>query len=103
MKVIHNIEPIYNQKSQILILGSIPSKISRENNFYYANPTNRFWKIIGNIFNVELKDNNDKREFLLKNHIALWDVIKSCDINGSADASIKNVVVNDIDLIIKNS
>ena len=103
MKVIHNIEPIYIKDSKILILGTMPSKISRENNFYYANPNNRFWKIISKLFNIEFKDNNDKKEFLLKNHIALWDVIKSCDINGSADASIKNVVVNDIDLIIKNS
>lgn len=103
MKVIHNIEPIYNKDSKILILGTMPSKISRENNFYYANPNNRFWKIISKLFNIEFKDNNDKKEFLLKNHIALWDVIKSCDINGSADSSIKNVIVNDIDLIIKNS
>lgn len=81
----------------------MPSIISRKNNFYYANPSNRFWKIINNIFKVDLKTNKAKKAFLLKNKIALWDVIKSCDINGSSDASIKNVVVNDIDLIIKNS
>ena len=103
MKVIHNITPIYNKESQILILGTMPSKISRDNNFYYANPTNRFWKIINHLFNVDLKNNKEKKDFLLKNNIALWDVIKSCDINGSSDASIKNVVVNDINRIIKKS
>lgn len=103
MKVIHNIEPIYNKDSKILILGSIPSKKSRENNFYYANPTNRFWKVMATIFNVELKSHNEIKEFLLKNKIAMWDVIESCDIIGSSDASIKNVIVNDMDLIINNS
>ena len=62
MKVIHKINPIYTKDSQVLILGSMPSKISRENNFYYANPTNRFWKVMATIFNVILKTHNDKKD-----------------------------------------
>lgn len=103
MKAIHNIEPIYSKNSKILILGSMPSVISRQKNFYYAHKTNRFWKIIENLFNVQLNNELDKKYFLLKNHIALWDVIKSCDIDASNDASIKNVVPNDINMIINNS
>lgn len=103
MKVTHTLEPIYNNHSKILILGSIPSIVSREKNFYYAHKTNRFWKILSILFNETLETNNQKKEFLLKNNIALWDVIKSCDIKNSSDASIKNVVANDINSIIKKS
>lgn len=103
MKVIHKLKPIFNKDSQILILGSMPSIISRKNNFYYANPSNRFWLIIENLFNIKLNNNEEKEQFLLAKKIALWDVIKSCEINGSSDSSIKNVKVNDISSIINNS
>lgn len=99
-KVIHPIKPIYNNDSKILILGSFPSVKSRAENFYYAHPQNRFYQVLEIVFNDKI---HDKTEFLLKHHIALWDVIKSCEIEGSSDASIKNVKVNDIAKIIKET
>ncbi|MBP3892059.1 MAG: DNA-deoxyinosine glycosylase [Solobacterium sp.] len=92
-KVIHPIKPIFDAYSHVLILGSFPSVISREKGMYYANPQNRFWKVLASLFNEEIID---KKEFCLKHHIALWDVIKSCEIEKSNDASITNVEVNDI-------
>ncbi len=103
MQVIHPLKPIYNQDAQILILGSMPSVISREKNFYYANPQNRFWPILENLFHVKLYSNQEKIAFLLAHHIALWDTIKSCDITASSDASIKNIKVNDINKLIKET
>ena len=101
---IHNIEPIWDCNSRILILGSFPSVKSREMAFFYGHPQNRFWKIIANIYEEELpKTIDEKKEMLLKNKIAIWDVIKSCDIIGSADNSIKNVVPNNLDIIFKNA
>lgn len=103
MKVIHNIKPIYNKNSKILILGSMPSITSRNNNFYYSNKSNRFWPIINKLFNVNLNTIEDKINFLLNNNIALWDIIKSCDINASQDSSIKNIEINNINKILKHS
>ena len=103
MKVKHTLKPIYNKFSKILILGSIPSTISRETNFYYAHKTNRFWPILSILFNTELKTNTDKENFLLNNKIAIFDMIKECDINGSSDSSIKNIKINNLKPIIKNS
>lgn len=104
MSIVHPLKPIYNKDSIVLILGSFPSVISRKNNFYYSNPKNRFWKILGIVFNEEnLTTNKEKIDFLLNNHIALFDVIKSCEINESSDSSIKNVIPNDISKLIKNS
>lgn len=99
----HNIKPIYNYNSKILILGSFPSVKSREAAFYYQHPQNRFWKIISKLYNAELNSIEDKKNILLNNNIALWDVIKSCDIKGSSDTSINNIEVNNISEIIKNS
>ena len=103
MHIIHLLPPIYNESSKVLILGTIPSVKSREQNFYYANKTNRFWPIFETLFNINLNSNIDKKEFLLNNNIALWDVIKSCDITSSNDASIKNEKINDLNMIINNS
>ena len=101
---IHNIEPIWDCNSRILILGSFPSVKSREMAFFYGHPQNRFWKVIANIYEEELpKTIDEKKEMLLKHKIAIWDVIKSCDIIGSADNSIKNVVPNKLDIIFKNA
>ena len=99
----HNLKPIYNSKSKILILGSMPSVISREQNFYYANSQNRFWNIMELLFNVKFNNNNEKKLFLLRNNISLWDVIKECDIDGSRDSSIKNAIPNNINEILENS
>lgn len=99
--IVHPLEPIFDEKSKILILGTFPSVKSRENNFYYGHPQNRFWKVISNICNEELPlTNNDKRFMLLNNNIAVWDVIHSCDIDGSADSTIRNVAPNDIKSVL---
>ena len=104
MIVTHPFEPVYNNESKILILGSFPSVKSREINFYYGHPQNRFWKILENIFNEKIENNKEiKKEFLLKHYIALWDTIKSCQITASSDSSIKNATTNDIEKIILNS
>ena len=104
MKVEHTFKPIYNKDSKILILGSIPSIISREDNFYYAHPQNRFWKIISKIYNEKIPTTKEeKTKLILNNNLAIYDVIKSCDIEGSADSSIKNVKLNNLDLLIQKS
>lgn len=103
-KIIHPIKPIFNKESKILFLGSFPSITSRKNMFYYAHPQNRFWKVLSIIFNEDNPSTiEEKTNLLLKHNIALWDVIKSCTINGSSDASISNVVVNDLDIILKHA
>lgn len=97
----HNIEPIFNENSEILILGSFPSVKSREGNFFYHHPQNRFWKVISNVIGCEVPCTiEEKKEMLLNNHIAIWDVIASCDIQGSSDSSIKNVIPNDLRVIL---
>ncbi len=102
--IAHTFEPIYNKKSQILILGSFPSVKSRENNFYYGHPQNRFWKVIARLTGWEEPITiEEKKIMLLENRIAIWDVIASCSIQGSSDSSIKNVVVNDFTQILENS
>ena len=93
----HTFSPVYDEHSEILILGSFPSVKSREQGFYYGHLQNRFWKVIASICKQEVpKTIEEKKEMLLKNHIAIWDVIDSCDIIGSSDSSIKNVVLADI-------
>ena len=99
----HNIEPVYDQDSRILILGSFPSVKSREAKFFYHHPQNRFWKVLAALFQEEVPQTiEQKKELLIKHHIALWDVIESCEIKGSSDASITNVKVNDLDRIVKH-
>ena len=99
----HSIEPFYNHNSKILILGSFPSIKSREENFYYAHPQNRFWRVLSKVFEFDVPQSiNDKKRLLLDNNIAIWDVIQSCDIVGSSDNSIKNVVPNNIRYIYDN-
>ena len=101
MLVNHEFGPFVNKDSKILILGSIPSVKSREYGFYYMHKQNRFWKVISDIFDDKFPDSlSDKKEFLRKNKIALWDVLESCDIEGSSDSSIKNPKVNDIKSLI---
>ena len=92
-KVIHPLDAIYDEHSRVLILGSFPSVISRQNKMYYANKTNRFWAVMEALFNVEITDH---ALFCHQHHIAMWDVIHSCTIEGSSDSSIKNVKTNDI-------
>lgn len=102
--VLHPIAPIYDENSQILILGSFPSVKSREENFYYRHPQNRFWKVLSAVFKDTVPLTVDeKRRFLLRHGIALWDVIQSCEIEGSADSSIRNVTPNDISVILQHA
>lgn len=102
--VIHNIPPVFDENSRILILGSFPSVKSREAEFFYGHPQNRFWKVTAAVFGCDVpQTTEEKKNFLLKNHIALWDVVSSCEIEGSADSSIKNVVPNDISVILNTA
>ena len=98
----HEIPPVYDENSKILILGSFPSVKSRENHFFYHHPQNRFWRVLAEIFSCEVPQTvEEKREFILSHNIALWDVIASCEIEGSADSSIRNVVPNDLTQILQ--
>ena len=100
----HAFEPVYDKKSRLLILGTLPSVKSREQNFYYGHPKNRFWKLIASLYEENIPDTIEKKkELLLKHHIALWDVIAECDIAGSSDSSIKNVVPADLSVILENA
>ena len=100
----HPFPPLYDKNSKILILGSFPSVKSREQNFFYGHPQNRFWKVVSAVMDTDTPVTiEEKSNFLHENHIALWDVIASCDITGSSDSSIKNVVANDLTDIFKNS
>ncbi|MBO4266842.1 MAG: DNA-deoxyinosine glycosylase [Lachnospiraceae bacterium] len=102
--ITHPIQPFYDEESRILILGSFPSVKSREQMFYYGHPQNRFWKVVAKVFDDEAPNTvPDKKLFLKKHRIALWDVIGSCDIEGSSDSSIENVKANDISLILDST
>ena len=98
---LHEIEPVFDRHSRILILGSFPSVKSREAGFFYHHPQNRFWKTLAAVTGQETPGSiPEKKEFLLRNRIALWDVIASCEIQGSSDSSIKNVTANDLTPIL---
>ena len=102
--ITHPIPPYYDGNSRILILGSFPSVKSRQQMFFYGHPQNRFWKVIAAVFDSPVTDTiTEKKRFLTKHHIALWDVIGSCDIEGSSDSSIENVKANDIYVILDNA
>ena len=102
--VYHEIEPVFDKNSKILILGSFPSVKSRENMFFYGHPMNRFWKVIAGETGCDVPVTvEEKKQLLISNHIAVWDVIKSCSITGSSDSSIKNVVPNDLNIILREA
>lgn len=104
MHVTHTFDPVYDENASLLILGSFPSVKSRENQFYYGHPQNRFWKVTAGVFGDTVPVTiEEKRTFLLRNHIALWDVIASCDIAGSSDSSIRNVAANDMQVILSHA
>ena len=99
---LHNIPPLYDKSSRVLILGSFPSVKSREAAFFYAHPQNRFWPTLAAVLDEATpKTVEDKRSLVLRHGIALWDTIGSCEIAGSSDASITNVVPNDLRVILK--
>lgn len=116
----HGFEPVFDERSRVLVLGSFPSVLSRANVFYYGNPQNRFWRVMAACLGVPVPPNEGdplasgepatldasiavKRAMLLNGGVALWDVIESCDIKGSSDASIKNVVPARVELITSNT
>ena len=93
----HPFPPVWNERSRILILGSFPSVRSREIGFYYGHPQNRFWPLLAQLFHENTPVTiEDRRSFVLRHGIALWDVIESCQITGSSDSSIRNTKPNDI-------
>lgn len=102
--IVHSFEPVYDKDSEILILGTLPSVKSRENNFYYGHKQNRFWKVLAILLKEPVPDTiEEKKAMLLAHRIALWDVIQSCDIKGSSDSSIKNVQPTDIGMILEKT
>lgn len=103
-RAVHNIEPVYDRDSRILILGSFPSVKSREAAFFYHHPQNRFWKVLAGVCREPVPETiEEKKKFLHRNHIAVWDVIESCTISGSSDASIRDVVPNPIERILEGA
>lgn len=100
----HTFKPVFDEKSEILILGTFPSVKSREVDFYYSHPQNRFWKVIGAITQCENYSTiEDKKKMLLNNKIAIWDTIEFCDIVGSSDSSITNVTPVNLEDVLEHS
>lgn len=101
--VIHTIEPVFDERSRVLVLGTIPSPASREVGFFYGHPQNRFWRVMEQLYGLAdhaLVENGTRRAFLLEHRIALWDVLASCEIRGASDASIIEPVPNDLARIL---
>lgn len=97
----HTIRPVYDSDSKVLILGSFPSVKSREQQFFYGHKQNRFWRVMAQVLGCAVpEDIPRKREMLLTHHVAVWDVIASCEITGSSDASIRDVVPNDLSPVL---
>lgn len=97
----HTIEPLYDERSRVLILGSFPSVKSREQQFFYGHKQNRFWRVMAQVLGCAVPESiEQKKEMLLSHHIAVWDVIASCEITGSSDASIRDVTPNDLSRIL---
>ena len=101
MRIEHVLKPLYNKQSKVLILGTMPSPKSREIGFYYGHPQNRFWKVLSEVLNEAFPQTiQEKKQLVLNHHIALWDVLAYCDIDGASDSSIKNPIPNDIKSLI---
>ena len=102
-RIDHPFGPLYSENSRVLILGSFPSVKSREQNFFYGHPQNRFWRVIAEIFDRDVPQTiAEKKALILENGLALWDSIASCEIIGSSDASIRHAKANDISIILGN-
>ncbi|MBQ4625820.1 MAG: DNA-deoxyinosine glycosylase [Clostridia bacterium] len=99
--IVHPIPPLFDEKSRILILGSFPSVKSREAAFFYGHPQNRYWSVVSRVLGLEKPETvEEKRRMMLAKGIAMWDVIASCEIEGSSDSSIRNVTANDLSVIL---
>lgn len=102
-RIVHTIEPVFDGASRVLVLGTMPSPASREVGFYYGHPQNRFWRVMERLYGQaesSLVSNEVRQAFLLDHHIALWDVLASCDIAGASDASIVNAIPNDLTRVL---
>lgn len=96
--------PVFDKESKVLILGSFPSVKSRQIDFYYGNAQNRFWRTVCGYFNEEVPPTTEeKRAFLRRRKIALWDMAVSCEIQGSSDTSVKNVEIANLEIVLKNA
>ena len=103
-RVKHSFSPVYDADCRLLILGSFPSVKSREENFYYGHPQNRFWKLMARLLKEPLPVSvEEKKAMLLKHHIAIWDVVAECDIHGSSDGSIRNVIPTNLNQILREA
>ena len=102
--ITHTIEPVWNEESKVLILGTMPSPKSREFGFYYSHPQNRFWKVLAKLLSQEVPVSiEEKKKLLLDNRIALWDVLQSCKIKNADDSSISDPIANDISTILNHT
>ena len=102
--IIHSIEPVFDAESRVLILGTMPSPKSREVQFYYGHPQNRFWRVLAAVLGEEVPQSvPEKKAMLLRHRIALWDVLAECEITGASDASIRNPVANDLSVILDHA
>lgn len=103
-RVVHEFGPLFDKDCRILVLGTIPSPKSREQGFYYGHPRNRFWKVTARVFGeTEPLTVEERKAFALRNHMALWDVLASCTIQGAADASIREPVSNDMNQVLQHA
>ena len=101
MHIVHPIAPLFDERSRALILGTMPSPKSREAGFYYGHPQNRFWRVLAAVFDSPFPVTADERKaFALSHRLALWDVLRSCEITGASDASIKDPIANDLSVIL---
>ncbi|MBE6906285.1 DNA-deoxyinosine glycosylase [Marasmitruncus massiliensis] len=101
-RIVHEISPVYDTRSRVLVLGTMPSPKSREAGFFYGHPQNRFWRVMASILKSPLpRTTEEKRALMLENRIALWDVLHSCMIEGAGDASIRDAVPNDLTPILR--
>ena len=102
--IIHSIEPVFDAESRVLILGTMPSPKSREVQFYYGHPQNRFWRVLAAVLGEEVpRSVPEKEAMLLRHRIALWDVLAECEITGASDSSIRNPVANDLSVILDHA
>lgn len=100
----HTFDPVWDRHSEILILGTFPSVKSREQNFYYGHPQNRFWKLIAAVYEESVPETiEEKKKLILRHHLAVWDVIGQCDIIGSSDSSIRSVIPCDLAGLLKET
>lgn len=101
-RVSHELEPVFDERSRVLILGTMPSPKSREAGFYYMHPQNRFWRMLAKVLGEPFpRTIPERRELCLRHNIALWDVLARCEINGASDSSIKSAVPNDIPALLE--